>query len=168
MASEDEILDHDNHEHVSAVFPSRGEAEAAVANLREIGLGSEHLGIAVHQPEAVVFEHDEDSDLAHSAESGVAIGTILGFLGGMLVFGLAIPGVGVGGILAMGTASAFGGAMTGTYRGLYAASPEFDEHARIRHTHLKDGEVLVVACSHNRNSDVEDAFVRHGGRLARP
>ena len=168
VASAEEIAAHDKHDHVAAVFPSRETAEAAVADLREIGLGSEHLGIAVHQSEPAVFEHDEAADLAKSTEAGVATGAVLGFLGGMLLFGLAVPGLGAGGILALGAAGATGGAMTGGFWGVFASSDEFDEHEDLRQTSLNAGEVLVVACSHNHRQAVEDAFLRHAGRLTAP
>ncbi len=167
VASPEEAAAHSDHDHVAAIFPNREAAEAAVADLREIGLGSEHLGVAVHQSGAVVFERDEEVGLAHSTEAGAGTGAVLGFLGGMLLFGLAVPGLGVGGILALGAASATGGALTGGYWGVFASSDEFDEHEDLRHTTLADDEVLVVACSHDRQQAAEDAFLRHAGRLTK-
>ncbi len=168
LTPRDEISGHDSHDHVAAVFPDHKTAEAGVADLRELGLGSEHLGVAAHQAGSVVFENDEEADLAHSAEMGTAAGAVLGFLGGMLLFSLAVSGIGVGGILALGAGSVAGGAMAGGYWGVLKASDEFDDHERISHTRLDENEVLVVACSHGRRQAVEDAFLRHGGRLTQP
>lgn len=92
-----------------------------------------HLGLAIHHSDTVVFERDEEEDLTHDVEAGVATG-----------------------------------AMVGGYGGVAAASQEFDEHGALRHTPLEKGEVLVVACSHDRSELVEGASQRHGGRLIEP
>ena len=86
----------------------------------------------------------------------------------MLLFGIAVPGVGTlgaGGIAALGASSGLGGAMLGMYPGVAAASEEFDEHQHLRETRLQPGEVLVVACAHDHQRLVEAALQRHGGRL---
>lgn len=51
------------HEHVVAVFPDRDQAAAAVAELQDLGLGSDHLGVAVDGTDQVVFERDEEAVL---------------------------------------------------------------------------------------------------------
>ncbi len=171
LVSPEEAAAHDTHDHIAAVFRDHDSAEAAVDELREIGLGSRHLGLAVHHPDSAVFEHDEEEDMAHDVEVGVATGAMVGLVGGMLLFAIAAPGLGVlgaGGIAALGASGALGGAMLGGYGGVAAASEEFDEHDALRHTPLEPDEVLVVACSHDRPQLVEGVFQRHGGRLIQP
>ena len=168
VLSADQTAEHDAHDHVAAIFADRVSAEAAIDDLREVGLGSEHLGVAIHHSDTVVFERDEEQDMIDDVEVGVGTGAALGFLGGMLLFGIAVPGVGTlgaGGIAALGAASGFGGAMLGGFFGVAAASEEFDEHQRLRETRLNPGEVLVVACGHDHPGLVESALQRHGGRL---
>jgi hypothetical protein len=158
---------HTAHDHVAAVFADRVSAEAAIDDLREVGLGSEHLGVAIHHSDRVVFERDEEQDMFDDVEAGVGAGAALGFVGGMLLFAIAVPGVGTlgaGGIAALGAATGFGGAMLGGF-GVAAASEELDEHQRLRETRLQPGEVLVVACAHAHAAQVEGALQRHGGRL---
>lgn len=168
VLSAEETSEHSVHDHVAAVFADRASAEAAIDDLREVGLGSEHLGVAIHHSDSVVFERDEEQDMIHDIEAGVGAGAALGFLGGMLLFAFAVPGVGTlaaGGIAALGAASGFGGAMLGGYAGVAAASEEFDEHQHLRETRLQPGEVMVVACAHKHGALVEGALQRHGGRL---
>ncbi len=171
VVSDEERAAHDDHDHLGAVFADRGGAEAAIDDLREIGLGSEHLGAAIHHGDRVVFEHDESEDFLHDVEAGAGTGAVLGIISSMLVFSLALPGIGtlgVGGILAIGAASGIGGAMVGGYFGVAAASEDLDAHERLGHQPLGPGEVLVVACSHDRPELVTAALARHGGRLLDP
>lgn len=159
---------HDEHDHIAAVFADRAGAEAAVADLREIGLGSEHLGVAVHGPEHTVFEYDDEADIAHRLETGMGAGAVLGFFGGMLLFAVALPGVGTlaaGGIAALGGGCVLGGAFVGGTAGIAATAGEWDSHQRLRETRLEPHEVLVVACAHHHPGEVRDAVARHGGRL---
>ncbi len=160
--------DHGAHDHVAAVFADRDTAEAAIAELREVGLGSDRMGVAVHSSERTVFENDEEADLLHGAEVGAGIGAALGFAAGMLLFAIAVPGVGLlgaGGTLALGAAGGFGGSMLGTILGVASASEEFDEHRTLAEPRLQPGEVLVAACAHEHGASVEAVLQRHGGRL---
>ena len=163
-----ENADHADHDHVAAIFASREDAEAVVGDLRELGLGSEHLGVAVHGPTHVTFENDEESDLAHEAELGAAAGASIGFLAGVSLVALAVPGIGVlgmGGLFAVGAATGFGGAMVGTYLGIAAADEEMTEHSEIADTPLEEGEVLVAVCSHGRAEAIRTTMQGRGGRL---
>ena len=165
VISEEEAAAHQNHDHILAVFHDRAAAIAAVDELRSIGLGSEHLGIAVHEPTHVVFEHDEEADMGHAATSRAAGGAVIGYLAGLALVSAAIPGVGLGGIAAIAGGAALGGGMLGGYLGVYETSDEFDQHEHISHTPLAPHEVLVVVCSHDHPQMVSDALQRHGGRL---
>ncbi len=162
------VHDHGVHDHVAAVFADRETAEAAIDELREIGLGSDRMGVAIHSSDHTVFENDEEADLLRDAEVGAGVGAALGFAAGMLLFAIAVPGVGLlgaGGTLALGAAGGFGGSMLGTILGVAVGSEEFDEHRTLAEPRLQPGEVLVVACAHDHGSSVEAVLQRHGGRL---
>lgn len=168
VLSPEQAAEHKAHDHVAAVFDDRGSAETAIRGLRKVGLGSDHLGVAIHHSDHVVFEHDEEQDMLSDIERGVGAGAALGFLGGMLLFAVAVPGVGTlaaGGIAALGAASGIAGAMLGGYTGVAVGSEEFDDHVRLRQTKLEPGEVLVVACGHGHQHLVESTLQGHGGRL---
>ncbi len=171
FVTDEERAAHDEHDHLGAVFPDRRSAEAAIGELREIGLGSDHLGAAIGHEDRVVFEHDESEDLLHALEAGTGAGAVVGLIGGMLIFSLALPGIGIlgaGGILALGAATGIGGAMLGGYAGVAAAYRDLDEHERLSHTPLGPGEVLVVAGRHSRPGLVRQTLARHGGRRLPP
>ncbi|MEY2960012.1 MAG: hypothetical protein RLZZ01_2580, partial [Actinomycetota bacterium] len=65
--------DHERHDHIGAVFAERASAEAAVEALRAIGLGSEHLGIAVRDDD-ITFAHDADAELLADTGRGAVTG----------------------------------------------------------------------------------------------
>ncbi len=168
IATEEETAEHDSHDHIAAIMPGREAAEAAIAELREVGLGSEHLGVALRHGDHAVFERDEEADLAHDVEKDMLAGAGIGILAGMALFAIAVPGIGTigaGGIAALGAASGFGGTMVGGFMGVAAASDEFDSHQELREITLEPDEVLVVACGHHQPDLVEAAMERHGGRL---
>jgi hypothetical protein len=163
-----DIRAHNEHDHLAAVFSDRDRAAAAVDELRSLGLGSEHLGIAVRGDDAVAFEHDADDDMLHDAEIGAAAGLPIGAIAGIGVATLAIPGIGVigvGGVLALAGASALWGGLLGTYLGAAAGETGWAEHEAIGYTALKSGEVLVVVCSHGHGDAVRQTMQRQGGRL---
>jgi hypothetical protein len=168
IATEEETAEHDAHDHIAAILPNQAAAEAAVDDLREVGLGSEHLGLAVRHGDQVAFERDEEADLEHDLEVGVASGAALGFVAGMLMFAVVVPGIGTigaAGILAGGAASTLFGTMLGGYLGIGAATEEFYSHEELRGQRLEGDEVLVVACGHHHPDLVEAALRRHGGRV---
>ena len=159
---------HLDHDHTAAVFPDRASAEIAVAELRHRGLGSEHLGVAIHNGEAVAFEHDSGVEMMHGAQIGVAAGAPLGALAGLALVALSASGIGavsVGGILALAGASGMLGGVLGGYLGIAAGAGDWDVHQESRYAHLQPGEVLVVACGHGRVDEVTTALLDSGGRV---
>jgi hypothetical protein len=88
----------------AAVFTDHAHGEAAVLELLEFGPGSEHLGVAIRADTSVVFEHDEEAELARDVEAGMATGVPTSFLAGMALAALAVPGIGVPGFGVLGTA----------------------------------------------------------------
>lgn len=165
--SPEDIDAHAEHDHLAAVFADREHAAAAVDELRALGLGSDHLGIAVHGDESVVFEHNEESELWHDTEVGVAAGASIGVIAGIGLAALAVPGIGVlglGGILAFTGASAIWGGVLGGYFGAAVGESGWEPHQEIGYTALGRDEVLVVVCSHGHGDAARKVFERHDGR----
>lgn len=163
-----DIAAHRGHDHLVAVFPDRAAAEAAVDELRQLGLGSDHLGVAVHGPSQLAFEHDSEVDVGHDIELGAGAGAVTGALASFALFGVLVPvvgPVGVGGLLAVGAASGFGGAMLGGYIGVAAEDRALTAHECIARTRLQPDEVLVAVCSHGHPGEVRGVLQRHGGEL---
>ena len=156
-------VQHETHDHIGAVFPDRIHAEAAVDELRHIGLGSEHLGVAVRGDNTIVFEHDTEKEILHDLEVGVAVGAPVGLIAGLALVSLAVSGLAVGGILALGIAGATWGGLLGGYFGIGAGAQGYDEHSEIEWLPLAPGEVLVVVCNQLHPDDIYSTLSRNGG-----
>lgn len=161
----EEVALHHAHGHVGAIFSSREGAIAAVDELRSAGLGSEHLGVAVRSGERMIFAQYEGADLAHEALQGTAIGASVGYLAGLALFAAIVPGIGLGGMLALAGSTAIGGGMVGGYLGLVEGNEEFAEHAGFATQPLGPDEILVVACTHHQPEAVRAALSTHGGQI---
>lgn len=163
----DIIEAHRGHDHLVAIFPDHEHAADAVDELRGLGLGSEHLGVAAHGDASIAFEHDEDADLAHDTVVGASVGASIGAIAGIGLAALAVPGiglVGLGGMFALAGASTLWGGTVGAYLGAAAGEEGWSAHADLSYTALEPGEVLVVVCSHDRADTIHDVLTRHGGR----
>lgn len=164
--------DHHDHDHVGAVFADRAAAELAVDALLAIGLGSEHLGVAVRGVDgstdpSLVFERDADTEFLRDTAQGAAAGGSVGAVAGLVLAGLVVPGigtVGVGGILALAGASTLWGGTVGAYLGAAAGERSWAAHEDLSYIALDPGEVFVVVCSHGRSDIVHDIIRRFGGR----
>jgi hypothetical protein len=166
--SDEEIRAHQEHDHIVAVFPTQDAAEAAVGELRQLGLGSAELGVAVHAGDQVAFERDAEAELERDIGVGVGTGAVVGFLAGFALMGLAVPAVGtigVGGLFALGAASGFGGSLLGGYAGVAAGDQPLAVHEHLIAAALAPGEVLVAVCSHGHPEMVRQVMERHGGTL---
>lgn len=164
----EEFDTHLDHDHIAAVFSDRSSAEDAVAALRAHGLGSEHLGVAVHDDNPVDFEHDAESEMAHDTKVGVAAGAPVGAIAGFIIAAIASTGfgvIGVGGVLALSGASALWGGMLGGYLGASTGEVSWEEHEDFGYVALEPGEVLVVVCSHGQPDVVRQLMESNGGRL---
>jgi hypothetical protein len=156
-------------QHLGAVFTDHAAAEAAVDDLRAVGLADEHLGVAVHQPDGYVFEEDTEATMARGAEKGVAVGAPIGAVAGMTAMALVVPGLGtlgVGGVLAAGGISgALAGTYVGAFLGLAAEEPVLEEEWDWERVPLQPGQMLVVVAGHGHEDQVADILQRHGGHL---
>lgn len=165
--SAEDIREHAKHDHIAAVFADRAHAETAVDEMRALGLGSEHLGVAVRGTDPIAFEHDEQTDLVHDLEVGAAAGTPIGALAGLALVAVAVPGIAVGGILALGGASALWGLLMGSYVGVAVGAAGWTTHETFEDVAREPGEVMVVVCSHGHANTVNEVMPRCGGRLHR-
>jgi hypothetical protein len=168
VSPEHEVRSHGRHDHVAAVFATREAAQDVVDELRQQGLGTDRMGIAVREGTPRVFERDAETEVLHDAGVGAAAGGAIGLLAGMAIAAIVfVPGgvIGLGGILALGAGSTLGGAMIGGYIGQDTADRAFDERQELSEIHIEPGQVLVVVCSHGRPADVEQIMERHGGDL---
>jgi len=166
--SPDDIAAHAEHDHIAAVFPDRDTATAAIEHLQSLGLGSEHLGVAIHGDDPVVFEHDEDRELLRDTEVGALAGAPIGAIAGVALAGLTVPGIGLiglGGMFALAGASALWGGLVGGYVGAAAGDEGWNAHRDLTYTALAPGEVLVVVCSHGHAGAIEDVVEQHSGRI---
>lgn len=154
---------------LGAIFAEHSDAEAAVEDLRQLGLADEHLGLVIRKSEGYVFERESQTEVAHGVRNGVALGVPIGAAAGMIVLGLVAPGVaavGLGGLLAIGgVTGAVAGGFWGAYLGMSAERDVLEEEWDWERTDLRLGEVLVVVGQHGHPDQVLEVFGRHGGRV---
>lgn len=77
----------------------------------------------------------------------------------------AIPGLAVGGILALLMTGAAWGAIFGSLIGAGVGDVEWTQHENFAFEHLAGDEILVIVKSHEREQLCRQIFTRHGGRL---
>lgn len=153
---------------VPAIFTSRAQAEAAIADLRSLGFDDDDLGLIVPDPAHYHLLDDSDTEALHGLTRGVLIGVPVGTLAGIGLMLLAVPGlgpIGLGGMLLLG---AYGGALWGAIIGA-----EFGLDAKIKHItdierqydiSLQRDEILVAVLAEDRAPAVCDILRRHGAR----
>lgn len=156
---------------VPGIFADTASAEAAIAELRELGFGDDDLGVIVSDPAHRLID-DPESETLLGLERGILIGTPLGVLGGIAVAALAAPGIGLiglGGVLLFGChAGALWGAITGAYLGLTAEIHHLEDVEEKYEIQLAPREVLVaVVTDPERSQAVCQAMQRHGARCIR-
>ncbi|AFZ68601.1 hypothetical protein [Deinococcus peraridilitoris] len=167
---------------ISAVFDSQTHAEAAVTELRRMGLADAHLSfVGRHNDEATTTGtnggvEDEGERRAKNAAGGLAAGAGLGALFGLAA--AAIPGVGpfiTAGALASSLGAAGGGAAAGAIVGgtiggitnaLADAGYSRDEADYYGNRVEQGGTMVAVEDTHGMNeSAVYDVLQRHGGQI---
>ncbi|GEM46341.1 YsnF/AvaK domain-containing protein [Deinococcus cellulosilyticus] len=162
---------------ITAIFPSQSQAEAAVSELRTLGVHESDLSfIARHSDNEVTTERVDHHDDGKGAARGLAVGASAGAL-----FGLAaalIPGVGpfiTAGFLATSLGAAAGGAaagaivggVTGTIAGALADAGYDRAEAEYYESRLNEGGVLVAIepPAHVSSQQVVDVVERNGGTV---
>jgi hypothetical protein len=169
-----------NNNLISAVFDSRGQAEAAVNELRAEGVDTAKLSLIGRDEdggEARMTDADGENsegtgDAVKGALGGAGLGAILG------VAALAIPGVGplvaAGAIAstAIPGAAAIGagvGAVAGGVTGMLADHGVSDEDASYYEGRINDGGVFVSVDADEGDvsaDTVREIFSRNGGHSA--
>lgn len=157
---------------VPGVFADTTSAEAAIAELRELGFGDDELGVIVTDPAHHRLIDDAERETLLGLERGILIGTPLGVLGGLALAALAAPGIGLiglGGVLLFGChAGALWGAITGAYLGLTAEIHHLEDVEEKYEIPLAPHEVLVaVVTDPERSDEVCGTMQRHGARCIR-
>jgi hypothetical protein len=156
---------------VPAVFADRAQAEAALAELRGLGLRHDDLGVLVPDPAHHHLIDDSSREALTGVEKGVAFGVPLGALAGMGLVALAVPGVGLlglGGLLAIGAGGgALWGAVIGSYLGLSAQVHHLEDAEHHYEIPLAPTDILVVVRTPDRAAEVYTVLQRHGARCIR-
>jgi hypothetical protein len=157
---------------VPGVFADPASAEAAIANLRQLGFADDELGVIVTDPVHHRLIDDSTRETMTGLERGILIGTPLGVLGGVALAALAAPGIGViglGGVLLFGChVGALWGAITGAYLGLTAEIHHLEDVEEKYEIPLAPHEVLMaVVTDPERSQAVCETMQRHGARCVR-
>jgi hypothetical protein len=155
--------------YLGAVFDDHQAAEAAVRELRQLGVNEKHLGIIVRDP----HEHDSLGDAVsdeamHAVEKGVAIGIPVGMLAGMGIVAIAVPGgvIGVGGALVGAAAGIPAGAFFGGVFGLAADRASSEVTEVWEQVPLEGNQVLVAVHHEAGREQARGVLERSGGRIA--
>lgn len=152
---------------VPGVFSSREQAEAAIAELRQLGLRDEDLGLAVPDPGRYQLLTDTVKEAFKGMTTGIAIGAPLGSLAGLGLMSIVLPGVGLvglGGLLVGVHGGAVWGAVLGGMGGLLAKVRWDADEDRWCEIPLGGGDILVVARAGTHASEARKIMERHGAR----
>jgi bacterioferritin len=153
------------HHVVPGVFTNREDAEAAIVELRELGLMDEDIGLAVPDPERHGLEAESRTlEELKGTATGIAVGGTLGTLAGLAITGAFIAGAGViglGGLILGGVGGALWGAFAGAFGGFLAKvrmNPDEDIWYEIP---LKSGDILLVAHAKELANEAHEVMHRH-------
>lgn len=145
----------DNKIAVYGIYPTNGDAEAGLQELRGAGFRSSDISVLFASPDTTkAFAHENSTKAPEGATSGVVtgatIGGVLGWLAGM--GSIAIPGVGpfiaAGPIMATLAGIAVGGTVGGLAGALIGLGiPEYE--AKRYENHLNKGGVLISVHADN-------------------
>jgi hypothetical protein len=155
---------------MAATFRGRASAEAAIHDLRGLGLTDEQFGVAV--PDPVTHELADTDDIVGQDElagaaRGFVLGAPIGSLAGIALSLLAVGGVGtlgLGGMLAIAGAGAFWGMVLGAEAGLIARVRHDEEEIRWSEIPLSPGDILVAVNAGAWSAEVHNIVIGHGGR----
>ncbi len=145
---------------ILALFDTRADAESAIAELQANGYAAQDLSIIMKEDEHTrLTTPTTGAQVADSASSGLATGTVLGGIAGLLIGIGAITFPGIGALLIAGplatalgltgaAASTVAGALTGAVAGgLLGALVGLglpDEDARHYEERIKSGAILLA------------------------
>jgi len=127
---------------VIGVFDSREQAETAVNEMRQQGFTTNEISVLAKQTKAQASQQEGGTD---SIADGVATGSTIGGVGGLMAAAgaLAIPGIGP--IVALGPiAAALSGAVAGGVAGGLVDYGIPDESGKKYESRIQEGKVLAV------------------------
>ncbi len=149
---------------VVGMFTGRGEARAAISDLKAARFTEDQIGVAMQEDSPHGQPGQEPGGttegVATGALSGGVVGGLMGLLGSLL-----IPGLGpvvIGGVLASTLAGAGIGAATGGLIGALISLGVPEEDARHFDVGLRAGGVLVTVDAGARTADALEILERHG------
>lgn len=157
---------------VPGVFDTKEAAEAALAELRELGFSDDEMGVVVADPIQHRLIDDTVDEAAKGLKRGLLFGVPIGVLAGIGLVALVAPGVGVIGVggvlLAGGHAGALWGGIIGAYLGLTAEVHHLEDIEEKYEIPLKPNEILLaVVVDPERADEVCEIMRRNGARCVR-
>lgn len=155
------------------VFARRGQAEAAIDELRHEGFREDQVGLLTpggRVAEARTANTRREDEATRGTEIGTLTGTAVGAVGGALAAAL-IPGVGpvlaggyAAGILAGVIGGAAAGATVGCWVGPFVALGVPEDQAHRYEQELRDGRTILVIRPEDRLAEAERILHDHGAR----
>jgi hypothetical protein len=147
---------------------SREQAEAAIADLRRLGLRDDDIGLALPEPGRYLVPDTDTADTVTRMETGAAIGTPLGTIAGigiMAALSAAAGPIGLGGLLLVGAVGgSLWGAFFGTFGGVLAKVRWNIAEDRWCEIPLGGADILVVARAGGEDEAVRRSMQHHGAR----
>ena len=159
---------------ITAVFDTQGQAQAAVDELRQLGVKDAHFNFIARQGDKAVAHHGED--VAAGAGKGLLAGAGVGALFGVAT--MLIPAIGpfvvagtlfsgLGAVAGAAAAGAVVGGTAGAVAGALAKSGYTEEEAHYYGETIEKGGILVAVDLAETLIDrqkVRELLHRHGGR----
>lgn len=156
------------HATVVGVFPTRGKAEQAMADLMQAGFRADQVGLIARDTSGKTVRTDGEGDnyAGEGAAIGAAAGAGVGGLVGLGVVSGVIPVIGP--VLAIGTLgtillNAAGGAAIASIAGALIGWGIPEEDASYYEGEVKAGRFLVTVQAGDRAAEARTILHRHGG-----
>lgn len=154
---------------IVGVFADQAHAQAAVRDLKVIGIRDDQIGMIVRSSDRMPQTDTGSADSGTLAAEGAAVGAATGAgVGALWALGIAagvMPAIGpvvAGGLLASVLASAAGGAATAGLLGALVGLGFSEEEATYYQNEVKAGRCLVTVRAPDRASEVSSVLARHG------
>jgi hypothetical protein len=154
---------------VPGVFATQGQAEAAIAALRRLGLTDADLGVAVPNlgQHHLIEGEETPAGTGRSVIEGAIIGAPLGTIAGLGIIEVLVPvagSFGLGGVLVGLGGGALWGTFFGAFGGLLAQVRRRDGSEHTCTIALGGTDMLVVARAGDLAERVRQSMQAHGAR----
>lgn len=149
---------------VSGVFKKLEDAEAAISELKEMGLVAEDIGVVIPEPGAHPGLNAETTAIEElkAVGEGIAIAAPIGSLAGLGLVALAVPGAGVAAFAIVGGAvGALWGTFIGAVGGFSAKVRMSDEEDAWYEVPLESGDIMLVVHAREKAREAHDVMHRH-------